>query len=219
MGFTHHANLIKESGTHSTNGLWAYTSNLENILHALKFHYNDPIRLQFCTCHDSWAVVACAKLPPDWIIIFSRKPTPISNEIWIMSSWAICEIIPSVWLYFPHCCRGVWVIATRLNSQKRGSSADGWLGIYSRADSYSCCLFSFASAVFVILLVRSIALTPLCADFYSGNVKTYWLFLLFHDNKMEQVVEIMACGNEGPIHPSQPILWLVTAWWRKEPGH
>ena len=26
---------------------------------------NDPIRSQFCTCHDSWAVVTCANLWPD----------------------------------------------------------------------------------------------------------------------------------------------------------
>ena len=29
---------------------------------------NDPIRSQFCTCHDSWAVMACAKLWPDCVI-------------------------------------------------------------------------------------------------------------------------------------------------------
>ena len=29
---------------------------------------NDQIRSQFCTCHDSWAVVSCAKLWPEWII-------------------------------------------------------------------------------------------------------------------------------------------------------
>ena len=29
--------------------------------------YNDPITSQFCTCHDSLAVMTCAKLWPDWI--------------------------------------------------------------------------------------------------------------------------------------------------------
>ena len=29
-------------------------------------------RSQFCTCHDSWAVMACAKLWPNWIIIEIR---------------------------------------------------------------------------------------------------------------------------------------------------
>ena len=31
---------------------------------------NGNIRSQICTCHDSRAVVTCAKLWPDWIIIF-----------------------------------------------------------------------------------------------------------------------------------------------------
>ena len=29
-----------------------------------RFDSNDSIRSQFCTCHDSWAVMACAKLLP-----------------------------------------------------------------------------------------------------------------------------------------------------------
>ena len=32
------------------------------------FDSNNPIRLQFCTCHDSTAVMTCAKLWPDQII-------------------------------------------------------------------------------------------------------------------------------------------------------
>ena len=35
-----------------------------------EFNSIDLIRSQFCTCHDSWAVVACAKLWTDLIIIF-----------------------------------------------------------------------------------------------------------------------------------------------------
>ena len=36
---------------------------------------NDPIRSQFCTCHDSCAVMTCAKLWPDWInrIVINAK--------------------------------------------------------------------------------------------------------------------------------------------------
>ena len=30
--------------------------------------YYDQISSQFCTCHDSWAVVACTKLGADWVI-------------------------------------------------------------------------------------------------------------------------------------------------------
>ena len=36
------------------------------------FDFDDPIRPQCCTCHDSWAVVACAKLWPDQMIIVRR---------------------------------------------------------------------------------------------------------------------------------------------------
>ena len=32
------------------------------------FSYKDKIRSQFCTCHDIWAAMACAKLWHDWII-------------------------------------------------------------------------------------------------------------------------------------------------------
>ena len=32
---------------------------------------------QFCTYHKSWAVVACAKLWPDWIIIFHARTIDI----------------------------------------------------------------------------------------------------------------------------------------------
>ena len=31
------------------------------------FSYKDKIRSQFCTCHDIWAAMACAKLWHDWI--------------------------------------------------------------------------------------------------------------------------------------------------------
>ena len=34
-----------------------------------KFDSNDLIRWEFCTCHDSSAVVACAKLWRNWIIL------------------------------------------------------------------------------------------------------------------------------------------------------
>ena len=36
-------------------------------------YINDTIRSQFCTCHSSLAVVLCAKLWPDWIIIFMQE--------------------------------------------------------------------------------------------------------------------------------------------------
>ena len=40
------------------------------LLRASYFQLNERIKLQFCWCHDSWAVVAFAKFWPDLIIIF-----------------------------------------------------------------------------------------------------------------------------------------------------
>ena len=37
----------------------------------LIIHFRSP----FCSCHDSWAVVACAKLWPDWVVIFNARAT------------------------------------------------------------------------------------------------------------------------------------------------
>ena len=36
--------------------------------HCFNVRNNKPIMLQFCTCHDSWAVMTCAKLWHDWLI-------------------------------------------------------------------------------------------------------------------------------------------------------
>ena len=47
----------------------------------LEFNYEDPIGSQFCTCQDSRAVVACAKLCPDLMIIFHRRATHIFTRI------------------------------------------------------------------------------------------------------------------------------------------
>ena len=46
---------------------------------------NDQIKLWFCTCYDSWAVMACTRLWHDRIIIFYNIFHNIMN-IWIMSS-------------------------------------------------------------------------------------------------------------------------------------
>ena len=53
---------------HITTHLWAENPTL--VKEDMEFYakYNDPIKSQFCTCHDSSAVVACATLWLDWII-------------------------------------------------------------------------------------------------------------------------------------------------------
>ena len=55
--------------SHFTDSLSALHQNLM-ILFILKFDFNHPIRSQFCTYHDSLAVMICAKLWPDVMIIF-----------------------------------------------------------------------------------------------------------------------------------------------------
>ena len=56
-------------GTHFTNSLPAHNSNFVEILYAVFFYCNDLIRSQVCTFHDNSAVMACANLWPDLIII------------------------------------------------------------------------------------------------------------------------------------------------------
>ena len=74
-------------GTHFTDVVWALNWNpvKNNFAFIL-------IKAQICTCHDSLAVVTCAKLCLDLIIIFQVRTVCILFKIWMMSSWAICEM-------------------------------------------------------------------------------------------------------------------------------
>ena len=50
---------------------------------------NDKIRSQFCTCHNSWAVVTCAKLSTDWIIKIKIRASVLkqaASTMWCDSS-------------------------------------------------------------------------------------------------------------------------------------
>ena len=51
-----------------------YTKSFKNIC-CSDMKNNNLIRSQFCTCHDSWAVMVCAKLWPDWIIEIKIRVT------------------------------------------------------------------------------------------------------------------------------------------------
>ena len=51
------------------------------ILHCSNVLSNHSVRSQFCTCYDSWAVVACAKLLPDLIIIIHVRTTDLNELI------------------------------------------------------------------------------------------------------------------------------------------
>ena len=57
-------------------------------------YFDDPIRSQLCTCHDSSAVVACTKLWPYLDNYFSSENKNHFYEIWIMSSLTLCEMGP-----------------------------------------------------------------------------------------------------------------------------
>ena len=50
------------TGDHFTDSLWAYISNLVEIIFALILYSNDTNRPQIYTSHDSRAIVTCAKL-------------------------------------------------------------------------------------------------------------------------------------------------------------
>ena len=55
-------------GTYLTNGHELLKIKISPKYLLLSVNNIDQTRSQFCTCHDSWAVVACAKLWSDWII-------------------------------------------------------------------------------------------------------------------------------------------------------
>ena len=57
---------------------------------------NYPIRSQFCTCHDSWAVVTCANLWPDWVIRiqFESKQIFMKFQLWAHGPFVRCFLVP-----------------------------------------------------------------------------------------------------------------------------
>ena len=78
--------------THLTRPLWANNSNLLKNSFWSDFYSDDAIRSQFCTCHDSSAVMSCVKLWPDIIIVFHIKAS-IKASIFTKSElWAIALI-------------------------------------------------------------------------------------------------------------------------------
>ena len=61
----------------------------------LCFYYdsNGQTRPQFCTCHDSSAVMTCAKLGPD-MIIFCKWSTTCSRVDYELIKLTLCELDP-----------------------------------------------------------------------------------------------------------------------------
>ena len=79
---------------------WGFMSSYsKSCAHSSSSHFNNntQIRSQFCTCHDSWAVVTCANLwhdPNEWN--YNQN-----GEISIISSSTLCEMCP--WLQTGGC--------------------------------------------------------------------------------------------------------------------
>ena len=73
LDVTHHRALF-------TNVLRASDLNLMKKKSCYNCDFNDPTRAQFCTCHDSVAVVTCAKLWPGQIIIFHTTVARINTK-------------------------------------------------------------------------------------------------------------------------------------------
>ena len=61
------------------------------------FDSNDRISSQFCTCHDSWAVMTCAKLWPDSIIIFQVKATWVLTRFGLWAHVSFVQWAPDPW--------------------------------------------------------------------------------------------------------------------------
>ena len=62
--------LIAWGGSQDPLHEWPRHSKAKSCKSIYCFHLknNDPIRPQFCTCHSSWAAVACAKYWPECVI-------------------------------------------------------------------------------------------------------------------------------------------------------
>ena len=99
--------FLLQTGDLSQN--WFANSQLKSCDNfcCCNFYCNDPVRSHFCTCHDSWAVMTCAKLWPDQTTIshlrahdifisfglWAHKP-PVK---WIL--WHIRHQRPRSWNY------------------------------------------------------------------------------------------------------------------------
>ena len=110
----------------------------------LEFNYEDPIGSQFCTCHDSRAVVACAKMCPDLMIIFHRRATHIFTRILsqapkLLVSWSND--------YFP-CKNNTHMYLTRHSSwwiNERMDDEDGWMNEWTNIYHKRINFFSVSS--------------------------------------------------------------------------
>ena len=57
-------------------------------------HSNDEIMWQICTCHDSWAVITCANLWPDLIIIYHVGAAGIITRFELQAHKPFVKLVP-----------------------------------------------------------------------------------------------------------------------------
>ena len=86
---------FKATGTFSQLTMSSWLKSWENSF-CSSADFNDTIRSYFCTCHNSWAVVTCAKIWPDCIIF----PVRAILMFIIFRLWA--HILFVEWV------RGIW---------------------------------------------------------------------------------------------------------------
>ena len=63
-----HGTMLPWPGIYLTKNSWPHNPNLIKNIGCCHVKNNHANMSQFCTCHDSMAVVACAKSCPVWII-------------------------------------------------------------------------------------------------------------------------------------------------------
>ena len=81
----------------------------ENFVGSNVVSYN-LIMSQFCTCHDSWAVMTCAEFWHDWIIIFNVRATCIFTRFGLDPLWNGSVALRASrgspgWLSWTPCCK------------------------------------------------------------------------------------------------------------------
>ena len=100
------------SGTCFMNSLWAHNQNLTKMKFCSQIYSDYTIRSQICTCHDSLAVMTCANLWLDRIIIFHTRATYVFTlfKLWVhdmlvklcvgvisfLGDTPVCNLIPRI---------------------------------------------------------------------------------------------------------------------------
>ena len=81
--------------TRDTFYKWLMTSKSKSYNDSFRytFDFYDAARSKFCTCHDSSAVVACAKFISGWVIIFTESKT-YSTRFGVCAHKLFVKLVP-----------------------------------------------------------------------------------------------------------------------------